>query len=188
MRTVIVSILVAVLGFGTALANPIIADNIYIDFDPPQYDHRIDPEPYTPFDAYVMVETFLGGPGFTAISFGLAVTPGMSSATSFEILLPGYVVVGDYETGITLTSTECITPDMQPIAIAVLHCFYQGTPGDIEITYHPEFPGWIVFCDDSVQIFCVLSHGGVGKQPLAGDCGGNPVEDVSWGAIKALYR
>ncbi len=187
MRTVIVSILIVVVGVGTALANPIIADQIYIDFEPPYREYRIDPEPYTPFDAYIVVESFFG-PGFTAISFGLAVTPGMSSATSFEILLPGYVVVGEYETGITLTSTECITPDMQPMAIAVLHCLYQGTPGNIEIIAHPEFPNWIVYCDDSVEIFCVLSHGGVGKQPLAGDCEGNPVESVSWGALKALYR
>ena len=188
MRTAIVSIMVVVLGAGMTLANPIIAENIYIDFDPPHYDHRIYPEPYTLFDAYVMVETFFDGPGFTAISFALAITPGLSSTTTFEVLLPGYTAVGDYETGITLTSTNCITYDMQPMPIAVLHCVYEGIPGDIEVTYHPGFPGWIVLCDDSVQMFCVHSHGGVGKQPLFGDCGGNPVEDVSWGAIKALYR
>jgi hypothetical protein len=188
MRIAIVSVLVVVVGAGMALANPIIAENIYIDFDPPNYEHRIDPVPYTPFDAYIMVETFFDGPGFTAISFGLSLTPGMSSSTVFEILLPGYVVVGQYETGITITSTDCITADMQPMPIAVLHCLYTGLPGDIEVTYHPDYPGWIVLCDDSLQVFCVLSHGGVGKAPLGGDCGGNPVEDVSWGAIKALYR
>ncbi len=188
MRTAIVSLLIVVLGAGITLANPILSENIYIDFDPPHYDHRIDPEPYTPFDAYIMVETFFEGPGFAAISFTLALTPGMSASTSLEILLPGYTVLGEYETGITLTSTDCVTSDMQPMAIAVLHCVYTGMPGDIEIGYHPEFPGWIVLCDDNLEVFCILSHGGVGKQPLAGDCGGNPVEDVSWGAIKALYR
>jgi len=188
IRTVIVSVVIVTLGAGIALANPIIAENIYIDFDPPYYNHRIDPVPYTIFDAFIMVETFFDGPGFMEISFGLELTPGMSSATVFEVLLPDYVSIGLCETGITLTSTDCITPAMQPMPIAVLHCMYTGTPGDIEITYHPESPGLIVLCDDSLQVFCILSHGGVGQEPLGGDCGGNPVEDVSWGAIKGLYR
>ncbi len=188
MRTAIVSVLVVVLGAGMALANPILADNIYIDFDPPNFQHRANPDMYTGFDAFVMVEVDFGYPGFTTVSFGLNVTPGMSSAPSFENLLPGNLAIGAYDTGITLASTECITPEMQPMAIAVLHCFYLGVPGDIEIIDHPEFARWIVLCDDSVVVYCVLEHGGVHKNPLGGDCGGNPVEDVSWGAIKALYR
>ncbi len=192
VRVIAIAVSVLVLVAGTAGANPIVGEWLYIDFDPPNFVHRADPPIYTAVDAYLMLDlTYSGEPGFTAVSFRLDVTPGVSSPPVFTNLLPGDVAIGDWETGITLASTECITSF--PAQIAVLSLYYLGTPGDVAIYDHPEYPRWVVDCQDPGMDFyyCVYSFGGVGKDPDVGpfgDCGGSPVEDISWTAIKSLYR
>ena len=188
MRCAIASLLVLVLGAGLVLANPVAFDAMHIDFDPGNYVARFDPAPYTTADAYLMLETWGTGIGFTTVSFKLNVTPGTSSPPSFESLLPGGLPIGNWEEGITLSSTECIELNQQPYAIAVAHLFYLGTPGDIIIGDHPDYPRWVVGCNDQVLIYCVLQHGGIGKDAEYGDCEGQPVEATSWSAIKSLYR
>jgi hypothetical protein len=64
-------------------------------------------------------------------------------------------------------------------------------PGDILILDHPDFPRWVVDCNDQVDSYCVFINGGVCKDPVDGEegCDGVvPVEASSWGGIKALYR
>ncbi len=188
MRTATIVSLVLLLGTGSVLANPVAFDGMHIDFDPGNYVTRVDPAPYTTVDAYVMLEMFNSGVGFTTVSFKVNVTPGTSSPPSFESLLPGGLSIGNWEEGITLSSTECMELWDQPVSIAVAHLFYLGTPGDIIIGDHPDYPRWVVDCDDTVHIYCVLLNGGVGKDALFGDCEGQPVEAASWSAIKSLYR
>jgi hypothetical protein len=192
MKTVAIAISVLVLVAGTAVANPIVGEWLYIDFDPPNFAHRADPPIYTSVDAYLMLDlTHSGEPGFASVSFRLDVTPGMSSPPAFTNLLPGDLAIGNWETGITLASTECITTF--PAQVAVLTLFYLGVPGDVSIHDDPQYPRWVVNCEDPGGVFyyCMYSSGGVGKDPAigpSGDCGGNPVEDVSWATIKSLYR
>ncbi len=188
MRSAMVVLLVVLLGAGSVCANPVGFDAMHIDFDPGNYVTRIDPAPYTTADAYIMLEMFNSGVGFTTVSFDIDVTPGMSSPPSFESLLPGGLSIGLWEEGITLSSTECIDPALHPYPIAVAHLFYLGTPGDITIQDHPDYPRWVVDCNDNVHIYCVLWNGGVGKDAEFGDCEGQPVEATSWSAIKSLYR
>lgn len=191
MRAVAIAALVLLVA-GTAIANPIVGEWLYIDFDPPNFAHRVDPPIYTAFDAYLMLDlTYSGESGFASVSFRLDVTPGVSSPPAFANLLPGNLGIGNWETGITLASTECITTF--PAQVAVLSLYYLGTPGDVAIYDHPDYPRWLVNCDDPGMAFyyCMYSFGGVGKDPAigpVGDCGGNPVEDVSWATIKSLYR
>jgi hypothetical protein len=91
-----------------------------------------------------------------------------------------------------MASTECLTDRL--IYVARLDLFYLGTPGDIMFLYHPEWPGWAVDCAEPTpeyDVYCVWMHGGVGKPALEGDEGCYPVvpvEDTTWGAIKAIYR
>ena len=188
MRSAMIVLLVVLLVAGSVFANPVAFDAMYVDFVPGSYVSRIDPDPYTAFDAYIMLEMSASGVGFTTVSFKVNVTPGTSSPPSFESLLPGGLSIGNWEEGITISSTECIEPMVHPYAIAVAHLFYLGTPGDIIIGDHPDYPRWVVDCYDNVQIYCVLWHGGVNKYAVGGDCEGQPVEAASWSAIKSLYR
>jgi hypothetical protein len=188
MRSAIAVLVVVLLGAGPVLANPVAFDAMSITFDPGNYMSRLDPAPYSQIQAYVMLEMFASYTGFTTVSFKINVTPGTSAPPSFQSLLPGGLSIGLWEEGITLSSTECITPDMHPYPIAAMQMFYLGVPGDIIIGDHPDYPRWVVDCDDNVHIYCVLMNGGIGKDAVFGDCEGQPVEASSWSAIKSLYR
>ncbi|MBN2565388.1 MAG: DNRLRE domain-containing protein [Candidatus Eisenbacteria bacterium] len=163
---------------------------IYIDFDPSfSIENIAYPDIYTGFDAYVVLDQM--SQGFAGICFALSVTPGTSSPPAFENLLPGDLAIGDWETGITMASTDCVGMGGEPVNMAVLHLYYLGEPGDILILDHPEWPRWIVDCTQPyglVTYYCVLSHGGVGKDAPPGDCGATPVQARSWTGIKSLYR
>jgi len=191
MRAVAIAVLVFLfVGAGTAFANPIVGDWLYIDFDPPNYVHEVYPELFEVVDAYVMFSTpdFLWN-GLTAVSFTLEVTNGMADAQSFTPLLPGGVAVGQWYTGVTVTSTDCV-PTEFPVMIGRLSFVYNGLPGYIAIGDHPDFPRWIIDCSEPGEMFeyCVHRHGGVHNLGVVGDCGANPVEDATWGTIKSLYR
>ena len=190
MRAVVIAVLVLLfVGAGTAFANPIMADWLYIDFDPPNFVHDVYPATYSAVDAYVMFSNpgFLFD-GFTTVSFALSVTPGMSSPPAFTPLLPGGLAIGAWDTGITIASTECMTTF--PVQIGRLSFVYTGVPGDVAIIDHPDYPRWIVDCDEPGEVFeyCVYWNGGVGKPGVVGDCGVSPVENVTWGAVKSMYR
>ncbi|MCK4510873.1 hypothetical protein KAW64_03995 [bacterium] len=192
MRVIAIAVLVLLfVGAGTALANPIIGDWLYIDFDPPNYGHEVYPAAFEAVDAYVMFSTpdFLWS-GLTSVSFALEVTPGMGSSYEFTPLLPGDLAVGDWNSGITVLSTECVPTTDAPIMIGRLSFVYEGTPGYVAIVDHPDYPRWTMNCDDPAEPFsyCVCWHGGVGVPGVTGDCGVSPVEDVTWGTIKSLYR
>lgn len=161
----------------------------YIDFDPTlSIENLIVPDLYNAFDAYVTVDQMTNG--LTTCSFAMSVTPGMSDPPVFENLLPGGLSVGDWETGITVASTECVGFGGGPVNVGVLHLLYLGVPGDIMLIDHPDYPRWVEDCESPgmVSYYCVLSHGGVGKDPIAGDCVVSPVESRSWSGIKAMFR
>jgi len=187
MRSAAMAVLALLsLGASGAQANPMVVERMLVDFNPPLHQYRIDPEPAELVQAYVMVDLSSPIPeGLKAISFALSVTPAMAGSVVFTNLLDS--ADGDWQTGITLSTLGCI--EVFPVAVAKLSFTYLGVPGDVTIIDHPLYPRWFVDCSNpgNILIYCVESHGGVGKPPLAGDCWGNPVENVSWGAIKALY-
>ena len=69
---------------------------------------------------------------------------------------------------------------------------YLGGACDVLINDHTVYTREVTDCNDPAQVdqYCVLSHGALNKDPIAEDCpcGGSPVEESSWGNIKALYR
>ena len=149
---------------------------------------RVDPVLYEPFDAYISI---YGINAFAGICFTGYVTPGVSIATGFTSLLPGGGTIGSWDTGVVLASSECHTERF--LYVGKLSLVYNGTPGDIMILDHPEYQRWVMDCPvpGNVDYYCVWMHGGVGKNALEGDeeCFPVvPVEDVTWGSVKALYR
>ena len=193
MRTLIAIAVVVAFAFpATAGMNP--DCKVCIDFSGTanswdDVQSRIDPELYTPFEAYFCL---FQTTGVTVICFRASVTPGMSTTPAFTNLLPGDLAIGTWEEGISIASTECITT--QFLYFAKLDLFYLGTPGDIMILDHPDWPRWIVDCHEpygEVDYYCVWMHGGVCKDAIEGDEGCFPVvpvEATSWGAIKSMYR
>lgn len=170
-----------------ASANPLIGEQVYIDFDPQNVVHSVYPEPFEEVEAYVVVDLMQGyREDFSAIYFRLATTPGMADLPTFTNLVPGAVVEGDWFSGISIT-TDCVSA-VPPLPIGKLSFIYNGIPGDVTIEEHPDFPALIISCLDEWLIFCVRMHGGVAKEAPEGDCFGSPVENASWGAIKGLYR
>lgn len=175
VRTTLVIVMVAVWAISAAAG------------DNPDVQSRIDPELYEVFDAYFCV---YGINAFAGVCFTGYVTPGMSAATAFSCLLPVCLTEGAWDEGIAMASNDCHTERF--LYVAKIGLVYLGTPGDVMILDHPEYPRWALDCDPAeVDYYCVWMHGGVGKDALEGDeeCFPVvPVEDATWGSVKALYR
>jgi len=116
----------------------------------------------------------------------------MGTATGFVSLLPDGHVWGPWDEGTVLVSPYCLTDRF--LYVARISFVYLGTPGDIRILDHPEYPRWVMDCHEpsaELDYYCVWMHGGVGKNAIEGDeeCFPVvPVEDMTWGSVKALYR
>ena len=179
--------------------------NAYISFDPAgdPAQNAVSPAAATTVDAYVVLGCVEGG--MTTVSFGLndVVTDcvGVMMTQSFTNLLPGGLSIGDPfdGVGVTLASTQCMM--MDPVVVGYASFFYMGGDCCIEILDHADYPRWVVDCNDPGQVdtYCLggpdpgQGHGivaaGVCTTPLDAPCPcGSPVEDATWGGIKALYR
>jgi hypothetical protein len=154
----------------------------YIDFDPPNRVHGILPAPYTTIDAYVCFSDL--EMGLTSASFMLTdpmvACPDVFGLASFTNILPGDLAIGNIYTGITLSSTGCEAPP--DVCVGYLTMFYMGGSCLLQLLDHPDYPGWITDCNDPAQvdIYTHLSDGTIGYIV--------PVEDHSWGSIKAMYK
>lgn len=190
MRVAITTLVLScLLGVVAAFANPVAFNMAYIDFDPPNYVGRIDPIASEVFDAYVVVSLdATPGGEFSGVAFRLEVSPEIIplAFTGFD---PIVITGGDWETGVTLVAPGCVGPG--PVPVAVLQCLcISSVPSDILLRDHPDYPRHVWDCEEPPGVieYCVLWHGGINKDPLIGDCEGSPVQDVSWSAIKELYR
>ncbi len=191
-RLFVVGIVLAIASFAFAGGNPDVRG--YISFDQTgggDYIHTYTPTPYVTFNAYVCFDQV--EMGLTTVSFMLSDPsvdcPGAFAPPSFVNLLPGNLAIGDWNTGITLASTECMPGPI--VVVGYLSLFPLGSGCCIQLLDHPDYPRWVVDCNDPGQVdyYCVLSHGDVGGVGCPeGDCSGSPVEDTTWGGIKALYK
>ncbi len=182
IAALVLAIAVPALGQG---ANPYIA--AYVTFDAGAEVHRVDPLAYTAGDVFICLKHVQGG--FTTVSFAVGIDAGVSAPAAWTSLLPGGLAIGDYATGITLSSTDCMTDEFVCLCSGSL--FYLGVPGMVSILDHPDYPRWVVDCNDAVDLYCYVTGGGVLMDPTATgeDCPPPvPVENSSWGGIKALYR
>jgi len=199
MRFAVATVLVALIAFGAASATMNPECKLVIDFNGSattyaDIETRADPADFTSVPAYVVLVDIAAGTeiGMEVISFKLAVTTGTSSPPSFTSLLPGGLAIGSWDEGITLASTECLPGPI--VYVGRLDLFYLGVPGAVTIEDHPEYPRWVVDCNEpgEVDYYCVWSHGGVNQDPPASpdpDCiGDTPVEASTWSTLKSLYR
>ncbi len=170
----------------------------YISFDPagdPE-QNAVTPAPYSAVHAYVCLGCIEGG--MTVISFGLtnavAECPGVMATQAFVNLLPGSLAPIGYPflSGVTVGSSQCMTTN--PVIVGYGTYFYLGGHCCIEIRDHANHPRRVSDCQDpdQVDLYCLAGHGAVGGAtcPEAEDCpcDGTPVEDATWGGVKALYR
>jgi len=106
----------------------------------------------------------------------------------------------DLANGWVIAAPECVEPGPEGIiCVALVNWFYfeigaPTVPGDVVILPSPFDGAAVVDCNNDLDFFCVLSHGAIGQEvvtPGDEDCDceeQSPVEDSTWGAIKALYR
>jgi len=200
MRNLLVILAIAALAVtATAGLNPQVT--AYISFDPAgdPLQNAVTPAPYSTVNAYVCLTCIEGG--MTTISFllnnALVDCPNIGSSgmatQSFVNLMPGGLAIGDAFTapGITIAATECMT--MDPVIVGYGTYFYLGGACCIQLLDHGDYPRWIVDCQSpgNVDYYCLGGHGSVGGAvcPEGEVCPcGSPVEDATWGGIKALYR
>jgi len=182
------AIALAVLLVATAaMANPI-AIELYVDFDPPNFVPSVYPDPYTTVDAYVVAELYHPQP-VESISFDLNVWGGTATVSGPFVSGDPSVQVQIVENGITVFNPDCW--DTYPATLGYLPLLYLGSPGLVEILPHGDHGHTFHTCGDPGETFdyCYVMHGGLGMEPSGpvSYCG-NPVENVTWGAVKALFR
>jgi hypothetical protein len=181
----------------TALAgqNPDI--RIYLDFDPPNTVRRIDPEPNTVFDVYIVTDCFGPGGGLRVIAVAFERTFGAYRMGEYNLLgglCQGHVD-DPYYGWAAAAGAECVYPDSNGIVIVgYVRYYYTGPPGYIRI-FPPELFGRDAvdcnFVDD--DYWCIAGNAGVGVDPPPPEPGCecepySPTRDRSWSTVKALYR
>ena len=170
-----------------AIANPI-AVEMYVDFEPPNYVHSIYPAPYTTVNAYITMDlVMLYGQDVYAVSFDVDMLFGDAIITGdFVPAIPAYTVQ-IVDNGITVIAEDCISES--PATLGYVPVLYTGVPDCIQIRPHIDNSHTFVTCNDLVEHdWCSVMDGGLGMEPdLQAYCG-NPVQNVAWGVIKAMYR
>jgi len=189
-RLLIVGIVLAVASLAFAGGNPDV--KCYVSFDQtgagaPVHQHEMTQ--YVGFNAYICFTDL--DMGLTTVSFMLNSPqdeyPGLFASQSFTNLLD--IIVGDPFTGMSLASTTCLN---DPVVVVGYLNLFPVAVGEacVNILDDPDFPRWVVDCGDpaDTDFYCVLQNGAIGGAAcIGGDCW-NPVEDATWGGIKALYR
>ena len=159
----------------------------YIDFDPPNRVHSAMPAPYATVLAYICfgdLDMGMAGVSFM-INDVMVDCPGVFAPPSFTNILPGDLAIGNYLTGITLASTDCMTD--ADVCVAYVSLYYLGGACCIELLDHPDYPRWLLDCNDPAEVdfYQHLAHGSIGGA-ICPDA--SPVEDATWGSIKAMYK
>ena len=193
MRTMLAILMVAALCVPAfAGGNPNV--KAYVSFDQTGAGglvHDYTMTQYVGFNAYFCFTDL--DMGLTTVVFRInnpqVECPGLFASQSFTNLMD--IIVGDPYTGMSLASSTCRVGPTEVVGYLNL---FPIAVGDccVEILDDPSFPRWVVDCTQPnalVDFYCVLENGtiGAGLDCLPGDCG-SPVEDSTWGGIKALYR
>ena len=186
MRTILaLLVVVAIAAPAFAGGNP--NATAYLTFDPMGEVNRYDPPaPFTEASVYICLKHI--DAGFISTTFAIVEDAGVTTGLGWSSLLPGGLYIGEWDVGTTVTSSECV---MGPIVVVGEGtAFFMGNPGEIKIVDHPDYPRWVVDCNDEIDPYCLESNAGVlmDPAPTGEDCSVSPVEDATWGGIKALYR
>lgn len=198
MRQLLTALAIVALA-ATAFAgqNPDI--RIYLDADPNNQIHEIHPNASESFDVYVCLDCFGAGGGTRGTAFLLVRTFGGFKLAQTSLL--GGLDFGDAEVdpGWTLAAgADCVYPDADGVVcIGVVQYLYTGVAGTLTLLPHglvePGTGREALDCDFASDFYCIFANLGVSMPPEPGDPDCDclppvPVEDSSWGGIKALYR
>ena len=163
--------------------------HIFVDFDPPNYVHRID-SPVSPFDTYLCVDTFGPSGGMRQVSVIWQTNSfGMAFAADYSMFHAAAQVIGapdDLVTGWVIAAPDCVFPDGTGIVVvAKVPYFMTGTDivGTITLLPNPIDGRLVTDCEFEADVWHESSNGGINTDPPQ-----TPVEAASWGSIKALYR
>ena len=194
MRNALVALMVlALAGFAFAGQNPDI--NIYIvDNATGVGNNLVCPAPSATFNAYVCFDHFGPGGGMLGCSFAFNRTFGGFKLSFINML--GGLTIGDPEVapGCALTSgANPVFPTAGIIVAANAMYLYTGVPGTIVLAAHGTDGRAVADANNLLDFWCIRSiptsgNFGVCMDPPPGDCPTSPVEDSTWGSIKALYR
>lgn len=177
------------------IANPVPDPEVlFLEFDDGM--NCIWPSPSTTFTVTVFLDNMdviaCGEDGTLGVAFMFDRTFGGFKLSQTN-LLPG-LDFGDVEAGgwAITAGADCVAPDADGvIRVAEVEYLYLGTPGVIDLLPHPVDGNVFADCDNLLCTWPlpVVAGGvvGVGMEPPRG-CYLVPIEDYSWGSIKALYR
>jgi hypothetical protein len=192
MRYALVLAVVALaVGSAFAVQNPDI--RIYLDADPPNMVSRVDPLPNDTFTVSAVLDCHGDGGGSRGTAFKL-----IRTFTGFKLgqtAMMGGLDFGDAENdGWTVAAgADCVYPDANDIVVVgEIQYLYLGGPGTLTLTPHPGTGRETLDCnfaDD--DHYCIAGHLGVNADAPAPEEGcvcDDPVDDATWGSIKALYR
>ena len=196
MRHCIIVAVALLLAYGVAAGeNPDL--RVFLDFDPPNGVTRIDPEPGTPFDVYILTDCFSPGGGLRVLAVAFERTFGGICGGEIN-LLGGDIHFGDIEDpylGWLPTSGEdCAYPDATGVVVVgYVQYYYTGPPGYIRVIRTEVDQGGSLDCNFVEDCcWCVAGNAGVNVDAPPGesscDCGPTPVNAATWCSVKALYR
>jgi hypothetical protein len=103
------------------------------------------------------------------------------------------VIGGPDQENWVIAWTDCEPPNAAGIIKVLKQGYYCYQPMTITLQGNTVDGKMVVDCDFGADQFCVLGNGGIGMDAPAGDgtcdtCIDTPVQEETWGAIKALYR
>jgi len=196
MRSALIGItLVALAGLASATQNPDI--RVYLDFDPPDGIQRLDPDPDSVFDVYIMTDCFGPGGGLRGISIAFERT--FEAYTMGEYNLLGGISYGHVDDPVIgwnpAAGEDCVYPDDNgTVIVGYVRYYYTGPPGHIRIIPAVNNPRTAVDCNVVHDDFwCVAGNAGVGVEPHPPEVGCECEQysltlETAWGRVKALYR
>jgi len=151
---------------------------IYLDVDPPNLVHRVDPSPSATFDVYVCVDCFGQDGGTRGTAFLLVRTFGGFKLAQTALL--GGLDFGDAEVdpGWTIAAgADCVYPDADGVVcVGVVTYLYTTPGGTLDLLPHGQLnPGTgreILDCNFESDFYCIYANLGVGEDPNPGqpDC------------------
>jgi hypothetical protein len=163
--------------------------------------HRIDGLGlFETFNVYIVLDCFGDGSGTRGLGFRFEKDADLNaSATGITNLLGGQTLGSNPESadGVTLVAgTDCVYPDVNGIVVAgyVEYTYGMGAGYINMLGDHPVSGRQVLDCDyNDDDLYCIVAHVAVGEDPQPGepDCEcepPSPVEDSTWGSIKALYK
>lgn len=187
MKTAIACVVALIVLQGLVLANPIAID-LYGTFEPTGYVHAASATPGNLVTVYIAAEGWQVG-GLTVVSFDLSIVPyGAATIVDFVSYSPIVTIDGGIGMGYTVHMSECV--EAFPFVMGYAQILYMS-PCQMEILPH-EYNGNL-FVDCSVPPeeaeYCYVQGVGMSMAPPSpSDLCGNPTEERTWGAMKALYR